>query len=383
MTTPTTTPTPISIKHFVLTGGPCGGKTSALAHLKQELEELGYIVLTVPEAATLCITAGINPGQPFVSIGTLQRAILGLTLDFERQIEKATQAFQFSDTGTAKGIVVLHDRGVADGGAYTTKEVYDALLAQHGLDCVSVWARYDAVLHLVSAADGAEAFYTLANNEARHETAEEARALDVRTQHAWVGHQHFRVIGNETDFGGKLRRVMEEVCVVLGEPVPVERERKFLVRFDSDRIPDSAQHISIEQRYLLTPAGVGEKRVRKRGQGESFTYYLTEKTDRGPGERLEIERIISEREYGFGASMMHPDTKPVVKNRICFVHAKQYLELDVFDDPRALPDDADGMLEIEVTEIGQDILIPDWITVIEEVTDNPDFRNSAIARRVA
>jgi len=40
--------------------------------------------------------------------------------------------------------------------------------------------RYDLVLHLVTAANGAEAFYTNANNTARRETAEEARDLDSR-----------------------------------------------------------------------------------------------------------------------------------------------------------------------------------------------------------
>lgn len=34
--------------------------------------------------------------------------------------------------------------------------------------------RYDAVVHLVTAADGAENFYTLANNEVRTESIEQA-----------------------------------------------------------------------------------------------------------------------------------------------------------------------------------------------------------------
>lgn len=34
--------------------------------------------------------------------------------------------------------------------------------------------RYDAVIHMVTAADGAEKYYTLANNEARYEDAKTA-----------------------------------------------------------------------------------------------------------------------------------------------------------------------------------------------------------------
>ena len=40
--------------------------------------------------------------------------------------------------------------------------------------------RYDGILHLVTAACGAEEYYTLENNEVRHESAEAAR--DVRSR---------------------------------------------------------------------------------------------------------------------------------------------------------------------------------------------------------
>ena len=43
------------------------------------------------------------------------------------------------------------------------------------------------MFHLVTAAKGAEAYYTLENNDARHETAEEARVADDNTQAAWHG----------------------------------------------------------------------------------------------------------------------------------------------------------------------------------------------------
>ena len=65
--------------------------------------------------------------------------------------------------------------------------------------------RYDAVLHLVSAADGAEQFYTTSNNAQRLEKADEkglqiARMLDKKVIEAWTGHPHLRVINNHEDF---------------------------------------------------------------------------------------------------------------------------------------------------------------------------------------
>ena len=50
--------------------------------------------------------------------------------------------------------------------------------------------RYNAVLHLVTAADGAEEFYSKANNAARFENAEQARQRDRRLQKAYQGMGH-------------------------------------------------------------------------------------------------------------------------------------------------------------------------------------------------
>ena len=46
------------IIRICLTGGPCAGKTTALATLNQVLAQLGFRVLLVPEAATLLMKGG-------------------------------------------------------------------------------------------------------------------------------------------------------------------------------------------------------------------------------------------------------------------------------------------------------------------------------------
>jgi hypothetical protein len=49
---------------------------------------------------------------------------------------------------------------------------------------------------MVTAADGAEKFYSGDNNVARYETVEEAVKLDKKLINAWVGHPHFSIIEN-------------------------------------------------------------------------------------------------------------------------------------------------------------------------------------------
>lgn len=80
--------------------------------------------------------------------------------------------------------IIFSDRGMLDNFAYTSPEVEKLIFEmkkEWNLDLLSNHS-YDGVLHLVTAADGAEEHYTKDNNKARSETPEEARALDKLTQ---------------------------------------------------------------------------------------------------------------------------------------------------------------------------------------------------------
>jgi hypothetical protein len=48
--------------------------------------------------------------------------------------------------------------------------------------------RYDAVIHLATAADGAESFYGALGNEARYESVDEAKEKDHLIRQAYMGH---------------------------------------------------------------------------------------------------------------------------------------------------------------------------------------------------
>ena len=82
--------------------------------------------------------------------------------------------------------VILIDRGLLDGSAYIAPQLWQALLDDLGCNIVMLRDnRYDAVLHMVTAADGAEEFYQQANNEARYESVEEAKNKDKLIQDAY------------------------------------------------------------------------------------------------------------------------------------------------------------------------------------------------------
>ena len=71
------------ITTIVITGGPCGGKSTALSWIQKEFVKLGYYVIFINESATELINAGINQSS-CSSVLEFQKAIL----DLQRQKEK-------------------------------------------------------------------------------------------------------------------------------------------------------------------------------------------------------------------------------------------------------------------------------------------------------
>ena len=188
-----------SIYKIVLTGGPCAGKTTALDRLAAYLRERGFRVFTVPEAATMIFSNGVgfddldHVGFPF----EFQKAVLATQLHLE-------DTFMNLAGTTGESSVLLCDRGTCDGKAYVNKATWEELLATRSLDSEVELreGRYNAVFHLVTAAAGAEPFYTLANNMARRESAPEAIMIDEKTQQA----VNYSVLRNHRSVGFEQHR---------------------------------------------------------------------------------------------------------------------------------------------------------------------------------
>ncbi len=369
----------MAIKKIVITGGPCSGKTTGMNYLSEKLRNIGYVVFIVPEMATELINSGFNP------VGALNEDIIKFEkLIIKSQIwhEKIILELANYASCNGKNVVVLMDRGAMDASAYVGSSEFQAILDSLQKTVVSLRdKRYDAVLHLVTAADGAIDFYTLENNTARLElNPKDAIAADIKIKKAWVGHPHLRVIDNSTDFEGKIRRVFQEVCNIMGVPEPLERERKFLV--SSFKLPKNieVQKIDIEQVYLLPRVKGYEERVRRRGQDGSFVYYKTCKMPTGQvGVRIETEEQITGYEYIDAIKKFaDPIRHRIIKQRNCFLWNNTYYELDVISQPKFKQRLI--LLEVESTDSGQNLLIPDFIKIEREVTDDKKFENHSIAK---
>lgn len=197
------------MKVIAITGGPCAGKTTALDGLKAALEQRGWAVAVVPEAATTLISGGVAPWTVGATVN-FQVAVFRLQRAQEDVFRNAAKMFDASDK-----VVVVCDRGLMDGKSYILDEEFEDILAMHGTNEDEVLARYDAVFHLESAAKGTQGAYTLENNATRKEDPAEACRVDDRTMQVWARHAHRCIIGNEEFFETKVLHLVNEVLAFL------------------------------------------------------------------------------------------------------------------------------------------------------------------------
>lgn len=367
----------IELKKLVLTGGPCAGKTTAKSYLSEKLADCGVTVTFVPETATMVIGSGIDPRS---LDGENKMRFEELLLRTQIRLEDET----FSSVAEIRGgdkRVMICDRGCMDVAAYAGRKEFEQILRRNNWDRSFLRdKRYDAVFHLETAAIDREEFYNL-DNPARHETPEQARQLDQKVRDAWLGHSHLAVIDNSTLFEEKMKRLLNKTRRVLGIPVAVEIERKFLVaeQMDLDKIPVAFQKIDIEQIYLKEENG--EARLRKRSQeGCGAVYYETRKKKTPSAiTRIETEKQISRDEYYERFKNTDSHYEPIHKTRVCFLWKNQYFELDIFIEPERLR--SLTLLEIELTEENDHFEIPDWLGKVTEVSEDKKYSNKQLARR--
>jgi CYTH domain-containing protein len=343
-----------------------------MSRIAERLEGLGFRVFMVPETPTMLFQGGfslhdVTPAQ----IVALETVLLRTVMNTEDSFRDIAEVYG-DDT------VFLCDRGMMDTKAYVSSEMWSTILSNLGKTEVQLRdQRYEAVIHMVTAADGAEEFYTLANNTARTETPEQARVLDKKTQDAWVGHPHLRVIDNHSDFDDKVREANAAVCRIVGAPEPMEDERKFLVASVGD-IPVKSVTVDIEQRYLLTDEVGAEERVRKRGRDNSFVYTHTIKRRKGPGSAAELDRMITPADHLMALERRDHTCAPIFKKRTCFVWKGNYFELDEYTTWTPEGGGHLTVLEVELEDLDAQIELPPFVKIEREVTGESAFSNREI-----
>jgi predicted ATPase len=189
---------------IVLTGGPGGGKTTAIDLFRREL---GERVVVVPESATIMFTGGF----PRVDDSDARKAAQSAIFHVQRNLEDVQSALHPSR-------LLLCDRGTVDGAAYwpgTPGEFFDAMGTSHEAEL----ERYDAVVFFQSAAAGGHSIE--GGNPARIESNEEARALDDVLRTLWAVHPRFFMVPHRASFMEKIGMgfaILQSIIAQVGVP---------------------------------------------------------------------------------------------------------------------------------------------------------------------
>ena len=291
------------------TGGPSAGKSTVMAFVGDKLTQMGYHVLTVPEAATLCIMGGIHPGSEDIGVEVGQTAIIELNLAMKQVWEKVIRT-----APTKKKMVWMFDRFLPDSKGYMPLEMYKRILRERGVHEAQILSSAKGIVFMVTAAFGTSGF-TRENNLARREDPEGARLADLAIRDAWIGGPTISVIEPQEDFELKKLEALQVVLEMLGEPVPVEKEKKFIVRYRGD-IPGAFQDSSIMQFYCLSDDPYGELRMRERITDGYVAYYQTKKVPNPLGEgRIEHEVQIPAAMFRLGYDNFRDQNYGTIRKR--------------------------------------------------------------------
>lgn len=209
--------------------------------------------------------------------------------------------------------------------------------------------------HLVTCADGADSFYSLANNKGRSESMQAAKDQDRRTQDAWAGHPHHVIIDNRNTFEQKIERLISLISRAVGLPSLARKAHKYLVDKPDISVLPNVQEFFVEKVILAKafnadlmnddedtlelglPIGDAESLpthstggkgadeshnkvlysfIRKRSQNKSRSCGLTTVKQLANGEVVELKNVISNKVYEFLKRTAADPTR-------CIIHQKR------------------------------------------------------------
>ncbi|MBN1454374.1 MAG: AAA family ATPase [Anaerolineales bacterium] len=170
---------------IVLTGGPGGGKTTLINELAHDPQCTGRIA-ALPEAISLMRDIYISPREKL-----FQRVMVHLQMALEdglkRALEMEDRRLILCHRGSLDPLAYWLDRGWPEDEFYTYTEMCRE----------DLYRRYAAVIHLVTAADGAPDYYKRWPDAHRPETLEQAIRLDRLLEQAWSGHPRYFRLDND------------------------------------------------------------------------------------------------------------------------------------------------------------------------------------------
>lgn len=346
------------IKKIVITGGSDAGKTTAMNWIQNNFEKKGYKVIFIDSAAKEFINDGVLKGE-LKSTLKYQSIVIDMQIAKEKIYEEAAKQLPFEK------ILLVCKRGTVDAKAYMSNRDFEYMLKERNLNEVELRDAYDAVFHLVTSASGAEEYF-LIDDPLRDNLIEEAKRIDDQIINAWTGHKYFRVIDNRSTFQNKMKQLIKEISLFLGEEGPYETQRKFLIKKpDLDLLNKlhNCNKVKVIEIYLNEEKNSISKLI-QRGINSNYTY---SKITINKDKNVETETRLTQDAYIEELINIDTSKKIIIKDRYCLTVNSVYYEIDIYEH---LEDKA--ICEVELTR-SSELQLPSIIEVIEDITNNEEY----------
>ncbi|WP_372655671.1 AAA family ATPase [Halobacteriovorax sp.] len=185
---------------IVITGGPGGGKTTALELFRREL--LGKVWI-IQESASAIFSSGISRDDNEDILKAIQKTIYY----YQKNVEEI-------HTLQHPNKILLCDRGTLDGLAYwpnSREGFFECINSSFEKELHS----YDAVIHFETAAVKGQDITT--NNPFRNESNEAAIELDNKLKEIWKAHPNFHVVESKGSFIDKIINGVKTIQAVIDQ----------------------------------------------------------------------------------------------------------------------------------------------------------------------
>ncbi len=163
----------------------------------------------------------------------------------------------------------------------------------------------------------------------------------------------------------------------MDKKIPLEIERKFIIKMPTENFLSHGVTWHITQVYLK-PEHEGEnRRVRRAECRGQVVYTLTAKVRKNDLSCYEDERVIDHASFLAFRAQAREDSAPVEKIRHAVPYHGHILEIDVYPFWQNY-----AILEVELQSEKEVFEFPHEIKVIREVTADPRYKNTNIARHL-
>jgi CYTH domain-containing protein len=140
----------------------------------------------------------------------------------------------------------------------------------------------------------------------------------------------------------------------------------------------------VDHDYILRPDQdkSHQLRLRRRGLNGQYTYSYTLRYPDLLGQRVELKRLVTRREYFDLLLQRDPATQTVTKKRYSFLHHNTYMELDQLCSPHQglylleFHTEKDRVLDPKTSDI-----FPKFLEIEREVTRDPQYSMYALAKK--